>query len=339
MSTSVSNRSACLLVALLYGTLSLAQNIGLATATPTGPLSFGAVNQNLISLANFAHIDKNGNQVYFTTLEAGDFNVDFRYQNLLFGHGHTNAFVERLRINSSGMVGIGVNNPAFNLDLTGKIRARWSSGTQGNAAISFTDAAESNLYSDISMSGTNIGFVHALPGYRLLYNPTTAAIALNGSYGSPDMVLTSGGNNASATWRTSSYGTIYNGARQQFEPTSYQLNANGSSTTLNGLTVQLPVTLIAKGILDYSVTVSSIFCFTCQPTVINLEMRFNGVPQIVTTHTILNGYTTTISGHAIVNTYAGELSIAITKISGPSLSIPANAGQLSGITFIPIPNK
>jgi hypothetical protein len=318
---------------------SLAQHIGIATATPTGPLSFGAVNQNLLSLANYAHIDKSGNEIFITTKEVDNYGIFYYYSNLLFGYGHTSAFVERMRVQADGLVGIGVNNPAYNLDLIGRIRARWPSGVQGSAAISFTDPANSNLYSDISMSGSNIGFVHAVPGFRLMYNPTTAALALNGSYGSAGMALASGGANGSATWRSPTYGAIYDGARQQFEPTAYQLNSNGSNVTLNGLTIQIPVTLNAKGILDYSITVTSLFCFTCGPTVLNLEMRFNGNPQIVTTHTITNGYTTTINGHAIVNTYAGELSIAITKISGPQLAIPANPGQLSGITFIPIPNQ
>jgi hypothetical protein len=333
-------QSCCVASAIIMlGMPSWAQHVGIATATPTGPLSFGAVNQRLISLADYANIDKSGNEIYITTKEVDNYSIFNYYSNLLFGYGHTNAFVERMRVNADGNVGIGVNNPAYNLDLVGRIRARWPTGVQGSGAISFTDAAASNLYTDISMSGANIGFVHSVAGHRMLYNPTTGAMALNGSYGSAGMALSSGGSTGVATWRSSNYGAIYDGARQQFEPTAYQLNTNGSSVTLNGLTIQIPSTINAKGILDYSITVTSLFCFTCGPTTLNLEMRFNGNPQIVTTHTITNGYTTTINGHALVNTYAGELSIAITKVSGPQLSIPAGAGQLSGITFIPIPNK
>jgi len=288
MKQSITKPHVFFLATLIWSSPVLAQHVGIATATPTGPLSFGAVNQNLLSLATNAHIDKSGKEIFYST-EAEDNLGYYYYSNLLFGHGHTNGFAERMRVQANGAVGIGVNNPAYNLDLVGRIRARWPSGIQGSAAISFTDPAHSNLYADISMSSSNIGFVHAVPGFRLLYNPTTAAIALNGSYGSDGMALTSGGATGNATWRSSTYGAIYNGARQQFEPTSYQLNTNGSSTTLNGLTVQIPVTINAKGILLYSVPVSSLYCFTCGPTKLYLEMWFAWLSHSFTTPSVSPG--------------------------------------------------
>lgn len=332
------------LICLLAFALSLpfggaGQHVGLATATPTGPLSFGPVNTNLLWLWHAAYISKNNNQLRFHS--EFDFQPDVTLP-MLFGYGHTGAFVESMRLSNNGSVGIGVANPAaaYNLDLTGPIRTLQPAGIQGSPAMYFDDPAGSTGFAAVNVSAGNIGITQGNGASRMQYNPLTAALSFNSSYGSAGMALQSGGTGAPAQWKASNYGALYNGVIQQFEQAGYQLVNNGNEVTMDGLTVNLNLPTTARLAIDYNITAYSPYCFTCAPSVVKVSAVVGGTVTQTFILTVPNGFTTSFAGHTANIAFAGvpqTISIKVTKVSGPTFQLPNTVGQNSGITVIPFP--
>lgn len=94
-------------------------NIGLQGNTnPRTPLSFSNASGNKLSIYD------NGNGTYYGIgLQAARFQfyVPTAAQAFVFGTGSSASFVENMRINGDGKVGIGTNNPTQKLDVTGNI--------------------------------------------------------------------------------------------------------------------------------------------------------------------------------------------------------------------------
>jgi len=313
---------------------SFAQNVGIGTPSPTGPLSFGAVEGPLLWLDHNAMITRLGNEVFFDTR-----GPDGGSAHIVFGYGHTGAFVPRMRITGDGLVGMGLTDPAYRVDVVGRIRARNPAGAKGLPGIAFDDVAGTTRYAEMVTSGNNIGFRYNNV-YAMQYNPVSAAMAFNNSFGAAGMVLVSGGANSVAEWKTPAYGKIYNNAVQQFEGIAYTLNTNGTATIMNGLTVNLNMATTSKLAIDYSITAFSPFCFTCAATAFKIELLAGGAVVSTSLHSIINGFGNTITGHSANIANAGvpqSIQVRVTKISGPDLQLPNTAGQLSGITVIPFP--
>jgi hypothetical protein len=116
-------------------TVDTSQNVGIGTTSPTAKLtvSTNASNEGEIRISDSATYYAGLNRVNATDeFRIGSYGAS---QNITF---YTVAS-ERMRINSSGNVGIGTSSPAYKLDVKGNIRSGLASTTTGE--ISFFSAS------------------------------------------------------------------------------------------------------------------------------------------------------------------------------------------------------
>ena len=177
----------------------------------------------------------------------------------------TNNF-ERMRVISSGNVGIGKSDPDYTLDVAGDInftnalRVNGSVGTSGQVLTSggsegatiwvFPDWKKNN--SDIYYTTGNVGIGTSNPLYRLDVSGNmnlTSGLRVNNSYGESGKVLTSGGggqmswttvsSGGSSVWTKNDTTAYYNTGNVAIGTTvaNYTLNVAGNMNLTSGLRV------------------------------------------------------------------------------------------------------
>lgn len=161
--------SAILLLSIIVCTTSIAQNVGIGTSTPTGPLSFASQLGNKIVLWGDGNAAHYGLGIQGSTLQlyADAFN-----SNISFGYGRSGAFTERARIYNSGIEGMYLNgrlhlrngDPA-NLGGGGGI---WLYNPTNTTQIGFMGTQNSQ----------NIGFYGGNAGWGFTYNIINSRVGI-----------------------------------------------------------------------------------------------------------------------------------------------------------------
>lgn len=218
--------------------------IGIGTTLPQAPLDLGNVSGNRMvfwgegSQTHYGIGSQNGNMQIYANLS-----VD----NIGFGLGRSTAFAENLRMKGNGMVGIYNNNPAYKLDINGRIKlsgAYTSTLVYDSRAIDgyywkpfwdynyliFNNGNNSGAVAKIGASAYigSSGFfqegiffgIHDPSNNKLRlgtlssYQPNGTpfvGLAINGSAGTSGQILRSRGLNGAAGWTNTILKELHNG--------------------------------------------------------------------------------------------------------------------------------
>lgn len=323
-----------------------AQHIGIGTNTPTGPLSFGNIKDNLgltISLRNQGYgIGTAGNHLLFTLQkeEAGS-------HNILLGHGRSAAFTELMRIQNNRRVGIGVTNPQMALDVNGRIRLKWF-GSNTTPGILYSYYKYETLVGPYFLGMLNNSTFGLLTvGTSVFqYEAINGALGLNGSYGtSGQIAMVKEGDyfttEYSTTWNNiPTFSDVYNGTAQYFEPNAYTLTDAAPSANLTGFSLSLAYPKPTKILLDYALTVSTNSCASCGTTYFRVKTFSNGTLENMSTYMVANGRTSTVTDGILLWLNTGKnITMSVEKISGPPLTLPVTAGRVSTLIVSSFPNN
>jgi hypothetical protein len=323
----------------------LGQNVGIGTTTPTGPLSFGpatnAYGQQMVFYANpnsipIAGLGTNGNSVLFSMNDDNG--------NIAFGYGRSNAFNETMRIMGNGNIGIGVKQPTQRLDLANRMRIRWQNALSPGIQmrIVYPDFYNNNAYYNyfIGMFDNNSVGMQSNGTRVFQYWGTTGALTFNLTDGFAGQVLVSNGKDAPPSWQYMTQQDSYNATQEVFDPNSYTITDNDKPAILTGLSVTANVPRRSWMNVDYNIAVNSVSCVTCAPTQFEVEVKLNGTTYNRKELMMVNGRTNTVQVNYMLQMNNGDvLSIAVTKKSGPTLSLPAVAGRLSNVVVWTIPSR
>lgn len=317
-----------------------AQNIGIGTNTPSGPLSFGSAknsNGQTISMQQTGiGLGALGNDLVFTMAASNPGN-----RSILLGHGRSGAFTELMRIQNNRRVGIGTSNPLAALDVNGRIRSKWF-GNNTTPGILYSYNNINNEFVGpyfMGMTGLNHFGLLATGAVIFNYDANTGALALNNSFGSAGQIAMVKTNEYTTSWSNlPGFGDVYNGTLQYFEPNAYTITDASPSVTLSGFNLALSYSKYTKIMLELAFTANTSSCALCRPTYFRISTYANGTLANRSTHMIANGRTTTITDAMMLWAGLGtNISINVEKISGPSLHLPANAGRISSIVITPYP--
>lgn len=326
-------------VILFCQQMAIAQNVGIGTTAPTGPLSFG-IQKSTEGLARTIAFDNNifgigvlGEDLFFST-------GDVTYGDFVFGQGNSSVFTPVMRIQADGNVGIGVSKPMHRLDVGNRIRSRWTSTsiTPGILHLYAFDVLDPlQTYFTGLFGPYTIGMIGG-GKVVLQIDGRYGALGLNNSYGLAGQVAVSNGNTNTATWQTMP--EIYSNISYTFEFNNYTLTDAAPTANLTAFTIPKSFAINSKLFIDYALAANTAACAFCPPTYFKVEVSVNGVLINSSVFEVGNGRSTTASDGILV--FGGlnpVITVGVTKISGPSLNLPASAGRTSSITIWPVPEK
>ncbi len=181
---------------------SFAQNVGIGTTSPDYTLHVASAASDLLKLENTTTLNTGVmSEMFFKTGlhytgAIKTIGTGTAYARLgLFTYASTNSgsLLERMSILDNGYVGIGTNNPLYQLDVNGRMRVR---NGNGSAGIYFMDAANANNRGFIGMQDDNILGLYGSngAGWALKMNVTSGSVDFSGdvSVFSPFYVSASG---------------------------------------------------------------------------------------------------------------------------------------------------
>lgn len=338
------------LFALIVPNFLYAQNVGIGTNTPTGPLSFPNTLGNKIVLWG------DGNNNHFGIgIQNGLFQIYANQQSeaVGIGFGRSNFFTERFRVQGNGNIGIGTSTPAVRLDVAGTDGWNLIDG-EGDMRIG---NANTRLKFGIALGGGGVGaagimqhggigalsigaagkYLMQMVGsanYIDLQN-ITGGLRINNNPGAAGQVLTSGGANAAPYWSSpAGAGTgLFNVVVQT--STSADLVSGGSDVDLPGAVANFTLPVAARVVFNYRARIYNRGCFACgqRRTFLKVQQLIQGGTQETSTTTVYTPnehFTDGVSGPIVVDLPAGSYSFKLTiggSIYG-SATVYANAGRL-----------
>ena len=171
-------------------------NVGIGTTTPTSKLD----------LRGTLRIDGGGNSYIYSDASG----VNFETSGARFTRFYTNGS-ERMRIDSSGNVGIGTTGPLYKLDVNGTFHASGDSAIDGNLTLGSTKLLKfggngARIYGDNANNFLTFD-TNSLERMRITSAGGISFGSTGTAYGTSGQVLTSAGN-ASPTWTTPTTGTV-----------------------------------------------------------------------------------------------------------------------------------
>ena len=302
----------------------IAQNVGIGTTAPLSKLhiSFGA-SGNITPFSPLVVEGNNNTYINFLTPNINESGLLFGkadnaasggilYNNTGNLNGlqfRTNGNLTRMVIANNGNVGIGNNNPAYQLDLTNRMRIRSGGNNNVTAGLWLNNNANSEAAFIGMEDDTHVGFFGIGAGWKFAMNTQTGALKINGSEGTAGQVLQSNGNGSSAAWGSAT-NQLFNNVHTFGLTSSVLTTGVGVEYALPGLNQNITLTQTSKVIGSIHVAGRNSGCFGCGEAVMEFRLKINsgGAFQYKSTHTPNgtsfnedSGLRTTILGPGVYN--------------------------------------
>jgi hypothetical protein len=238
-------------------------------------------------------------------------------------------------IQANGNVGIGITDPAFVLDVGGRLRVRGKTGL--TAGLWLNNETNGTSPAFIGMKQDNeVGFYGSGTGWSLTMNTQTGAMAFGGNAGQPGQVLTSNGTAGAPAWRSMGGGSH----SEVFQTSSLNVSANSTGfITVPGMEANFTLTTTSRVVFNARLVLSISSCFACAPNTSHIALR-KVVPGGYEEHMILIKTTpegaidTFSSGPIVLNLAAGSYTYVLAlRNFGPISSVSAIMTSIGGLTY------
>ena len=280
-----------ILTAILFTTYFLnGQNVGIGTITPLSKLhvSFGA-SGNITPFSPLVVEGNNNTYINLLTPNIKEGGLLFGkadnaasggiiYNNIATPNGlqfRVNGNTTTMVITNTGNVGIGNSDPAYQMDVSNRIRIR-SGGNDGVSAGLWLNNNNNTEASFIGMEDdTHVGFYGLQAGWKFGMNTQTGALKINGNEGQETQVISSNGSLVPAQWRSIS-GWLYSNTYQFNQASTFNAAPCACSPNLPGLSfsdISINVTTNAKLVISDFLNAKAVACFGCGPTHIRFGLQ------------------------------------------------------------------
>jgi hypothetical protein len=253
----------------------LAQNVGIGTTNPTGPLSFASTAGNKLVLWGDGNSSHYGIGVQVGLLQIY---TNQATDGVAIGYGRSASFVEGFRVQGNGNIGVGTPSPVVRLDIAGTDGWNLVDG-EGDMRIG---NATTRLKFGVALGGGGIGtagimqhggagvlnigaagkYMVQLAGsanYINLQN-ITGGLRINNNAGAAGQVLTSGGPSAAPYWSAPSSST-FNQVLQTSR--SADLPYGGQDVDLPGAVANFTLATAARVVFNYRASIVNNGCSGC----------------------------------------------------------------------------
>ncbi len=288
--------------------------LGIGTTTPLAPLSINTNAGDKISLwsdgtSTYYGLGVQAALMQIFTKTSGD--------DIAFGYGNSINMTENMRIRGNGMVGMGNANPAYRLDITGRMRIRSGGDNSQSAGLWLNN----NVNTEASFIGMeddqHVGFYGIQSGWRFSMNTTTGALKINGTEGLQGQILQSNGSQA-PEWRSNPVSDMFN-MTEELACTAEVIIPAQSTGDVPGLSKTLVLTKTSKVVVQFTVLANSIGCTFCGGTTFDMIINLDGGNTGRVRYAVPNGENLHVTGSRIFLLQPGTHTI---KISGNTLSGP-----------------
>jgi hypothetical protein len=245
----------------------------------------------------------------------------------------TNGNATRMIISSDGKVGIGVNYPAYQLDVSNRMRIR-SGGNNGvSAGLWFnnnvnTEAAFIGMEDDMHVGVFGIG-----SGWIFGMNTQTGALRINGSEGNPGQVLVSNGGSASAGYTT--IGNVINSDMKN-ATSSFSVTTLGTEYHIPQLTHTITLTRKSRVIISANTSFQMVICIGCNGASGYFRLKVDGTAVTTQLYSVSpSSFSGASIGNFMVDLNAGahNIDFYIEGFSGPAHYV---FPKYSSIIILPI---
>lgn len=231
----------------------------------------------------------------------------------------TGTYNTAIDIKPDGKVGIGVTDPAYLLDLAGRMRIRGTTGF--TAGIWLNNEANTALSSFVGMQADNqVGFFgFGSAGWGLLMNTQTGAVSFGGNAGQPGQVLTSNGTAGAPTWQ----GGLGAGKPFVVRPSANSPDLGTSGRVdIPGMVANFTLNSPALVVFNFKLSIANRGCVACgeRRTFIYLVQNIVGGTTDVATTTVYSPnqeIADGVSGPIAMELAAGTYSFKVSL--GPSI--------------------
>ena len=270
--------------------LCVAQNVGIGTATPlvklhvtigasgnTNPLGPLLVEGNYNTYINLLSPNANETGVLFgKASDAASGGIVYNNAGTLNGFQfRTNGNSTKMVVDLNGNVGIGNNNPAYQFDVSNRMRIRSGGNNSTTAGLWLNNNANTEAAFIGMEDDTHVGFYGTGgAGWRFGMNTQTGALKINGSEGQAGQTLISNGPAAPSWSSVSSW--LFNNIYQRNQISNIVIPPVPATPTLPGLNyTDFSLTIISnsKLIVSAFVNIKSLYCFGCGPSTVGLGIQ------------------------------------------------------------------
>jgi hypothetical protein len=294
----------------VVGTIYLNGNVGIGESSPSFPLSFSSAIGDKISLWS------NSTNSYGFGIRSGllQIHTDVSSADIAFGYGSSNAFTETMRIKGDGNVGIGNNNPAYQLDISNRMRIRSGGNNTVSAGLWFNNNANTEAAFIGMEDDTHVGlFGNGGAGWKFGMNTQTGALKINGTEGTAGQVLQTNGSSTPASW-VSSTNSLYNNTVVVTGTSTIILSSGIPETLLPGMSYTFNLVTNAKVLMSFNVPIWNMLCFACTASHASLRLKFDGVYVNVLDWDIGNDVEFHLTGSQLISTTPGTHTIQISAV-------------------------
>jgi hypothetical protein len=319
---------------LLIPFLSVGQNIGIGNNNPSGPLSFPNTFGPKILLWGAS----TANDHYGIGYQSGQlqFYSDANFTQVSLGVGQSSTFSELLRIKGDGRVGIYNNDPAYTLDVAGRVRLSgydssyredyYDYKVYKQPALFFNNNSNTvspfyiSTYGDRNIFGDYVGNYFGIfnsAGKLRLGTNNTGTLIVNESAGTAGQILRSGGANEAARWQNTLSADIYNQASNSETFSAYSISAKPVAITFqrslyndpsnNTYTLSGPSRILVK--FDLNTYASE--CVACGHSTIDVQITYNGSVARTFRYSLANNTNSSVTGSALLTLPAGNYQIGL----------------------------
>lgn len=203
---------------------------------------------------------------------------------------------------NTGNVGIGNNNPGYQLDVSNRMRIR----SGGNNTVSAGLWLNNNANTEAAFIGmeddTHVGFFGNIgAGWKFSMNTFSGALRINGSYGTAGQVLTSNGSVSPPSWQQSGGGaatapaaliqTYFKIDNTQLNNGQTEVNDNKPERIISGLSHSIELTKNSRLVISAGVTAWGPFCPAgCTDGQGSFNLRINNIDHFNASASLIAGW-------------------------------------------------
>jgi len=249
----------------------------------------------------------------------------------------SDTYHSRMLLSDIGYLGIGNINPAYILDVSGRMRIRSGGNNFTSAGIWFNNSGNNEAAFMGMQDDLHVGFWgQAASSWKFSMNIVTGTLTINGSEGTNNYALTSMGPNTPTEWRSPTK-FLYDNTQMKTQTSDLTMTSFTTGTAIPNLSYTFTVTGNAKVIVSSSLRVMQVNDLLAPNGSVSVDLQLNGGFVTRMSENLDKGNVIILRNEYIVSVPAGTHTIRLVANTPPQTLIIYGTSPASNVIFKVIP--